>query len=448
MAFKKTIPLNEFITLQRGFDLPQDKRVMGEIPVVASTGIVGYHNEEKVQAPGVVIGRSGSIGGGQYITTNFWPLNTTLWVKDFKGHHPRFVYYLLKSIDFSQFNVGSGVPTLNRNHLSGILVADTSYNYEKKISDIIGVLDDKINLNKEINQTLEKISQTMFKSWFVDFDPVIDNALDAGNPIPEALKSRAEMRQKLRNSADFKQLPAEVRALFPAEFEEMELGLIPKGWKFSNVDSLLKNTIGGDWGSDSEDEKHTTQAVIIRGTDIPELISGKLSSAPYRWVEPKKLEKRRINIGDIIIEVSGGSPTQSTGRSIFMTEQIIDRLGGVVEPASFCRKFEPLSVELGLIISLHLRKIYNDGKMWEYQNQSTGIANFQTKYFLEAELIVIPSLQVINAFYRIVMPWIEKSHNNEQIILCNLRDTLLPKLISGELSLEDLPNLIKQTEAA
>ena len=131
-----------------------------------------------------------------------------------------------------------------------------------------------------------------------------------------------------------------------------------------------------------------------------------------------------------------------------MTEQIIDRLGGVVEPASFCRKFEPLSVELGLIISLHLSKIYNDGKMWEYQNQSTGIANFQTKYFLEAEQIVIPSAQVINAFYRIVMPWIDKSHNNEQIILGNLRDTLLPKLISGELSLEDLPNLVAQTEPA
>ena len=91
------------------------------------------------------------------------------------------------------------------------------------------------------------MSQTLFKSWFVDFDPVIDNALDAGNPIPEALRSRAELRQKVRNSADFKPLPGNIRALFPTEFEEMELSLIPKGWKFSNVGSLLKNTIGGDW---------------------------------------------------------------------------------------------------------------------------------------------------------------------------------------------------------
>ena len=78
------VPLNDFITLQRGFDLPQNDRVSGVYPVVASTDIVGYHNEWKVEAPGVVIGRSGSIGGGQYIAENFWPLNTTLWVKDFK----------------------------------------------------------------------------------------------------------------------------------------------------------------------------------------------------------------------------------------------------------------------------------------------------------------------------------------------------------------------------
>lgn len=366
---------------------------------------------------------------------------------------PRFLRYFLSSphqqtLLLTLASAGATRNALTKGMIEDLQVPKPPVYAQKSIANVLDSFDKKIESNNKINQTLEQMSQTLFKSWFVDFDPVIDNALDAGNPIPEALQSRAELRQKVRNSADFKPLPADIRAMFPSEFEEMELGLIPKGWKFSNVDSLLKNTIGGDWGSDSEDEKHTTQAMIVRGTDIPELISGKLSSAPYRWVEPKKLEKRRINVGDIIIEVSGGSPTQSTGRSIFMTEQIIDRLGGVVEPASFCRKFEPLSVELGLIISLHLSKIYNDGKMWEYQNQSTGIANFQTKYFLEAEQIVIPSAQVINAFYRIVMPWIDKSHNNEQIILGNLRDTLLPKLISGELSLEDLPDLVDQTEPA
>lgn len=363
-----------------------------------------------------------------------------------------YLLYLLQS-SFVQNQLdgrasGSTVTGIKQSELREIRLRLPPVSLQKSISHQLKCLDKKIDLNNKINKTLEQMSQTLFKSWFVDFDPVIDNALDVGNPIPEALQSRAELRQKVRNSTDFKPLPAEIRSLFPSEFEETELGLIPKGWKFSNVNSLLKNTIGGDWGCDSRDEKHTIQAVIVRGTDIPELISGRMSSAPCRWVEPKKLEKRKINNGDIIIEVSGGSPTQSTGRSIFMTEQIISRLGGIIEPASFCRKFEPLSIEIGLIISLHLNKIYNDGKMWEYQNQSTGIANFQTKYFLEAEHIVMPDVEIINTFYNIVMPWIDKSHNNNQIVLSNLRDTLLPKLISGELSLEDLPDLTTDTEAA
>ena len=109
--------LGDVLTLQRGFDLPATDRKTGTFPVIASTGAVGTHDEANVQGPGVVIGRSGSIGGAQFIETAFWPLNTTLWVKDFKGNDQRFCYYLLKSLDLGRFNVGSGVPTLNRNHV-------------------------------------------------------------------------------------------------------------------------------------------------------------------------------------------------------------------------------------------------------------------------------------------------------------------------------------------
>ena len=113
----KHTTLGEVLTLQRGMDLPVQDRRAGKYPVVASTGVVGRHDTAPVKGPGVVIGRSGSIGGGQYIQSDYWPLNTTLWVKDFKGNNPRYCYYLLKSLDFSTFNAGSGVPTLNRNHI-------------------------------------------------------------------------------------------------------------------------------------------------------------------------------------------------------------------------------------------------------------------------------------------------------------------------------------------
>jgi len=142
------VSLAEAVVLQRGFDLPTGKRITGEVPVVASTSIVGFHNESAVEGPGVVIGRSGSIGGGQWIDSDFWPLNTTLWVKDFKGNDPRFIYFLLRSIDFSPFNAGSGVPTLNRNHLSGIEVALPPLPEQRAIAEILGALDDKIESNR------------------------------------------------------------------------------------------------------------------------------------------------------------------------------------------------------------------------------------------------------------------------------------------------------------
>ena len=116
-TYWRTTTLGETVTLQRGFDLPIAERRPGPYPVVASTGPVGTHHRAMVKGPGVVVGRSGSLGGGQFINSDFWPLNTTLWVKDFNANEPRFCYFLLKSLDLKRFNAGSGVPTLNRNHI-------------------------------------------------------------------------------------------------------------------------------------------------------------------------------------------------------------------------------------------------------------------------------------------------------------------------------------------
>ena len=342
---------------------------------------------------------------------------------------------------------GSVQGVVNTKDIAELEIPYPSRKTREKIVHHIRCVNNKITLNRQINQTLEQMAQTLFKSWFVDFDPVIDNALDAGNDIPDTLQERAEQRRVLRAKADFKPLPAETRALFPSEFEETELGWMPKGWEYQSFEQSLNNTIGGDWGSEVEDIKHTQKTKIVRGTDIPELISGRESSAPTRWVESKKFASREIKAGDIIIEVSGGSPTQPTGRSIFMSQEIIDRLGGKVVPASFCRRFEPKSIPLGLLASIHLNKIYAEGKTWEYQNQSTGIANFQTKYFLEAEQLLIPNHEVLAQFHELVMPLITKAHNSEQILLVKVRDTLLPKLISGELELDALPEEPELVEA-
>lgn len=159
----------EFIKLNRGFDLPNDKMKFGNYPVVASTNIKGYHISYKVTAPVVVTGRSGSLGVVQYIDKNCTPLNTTLYVKDFKGNFPRFVYYYLKTMRLDTFNSGAGVPTLNQNHLHSMKINIPDLPTQERIADILSAYDDLIEANNRRIELLEQAAQELYKEWFVRF---------------------------------------------------------------------------------------------------------------------------------------------------------------------------------------------------------------------------------------------------------------------------------------
>jgi len=132
--------LGEVCTLQRGFDLPKRKRKKGNYPLVSSSGYIDSHVEAKVSSPGIATGRSGSIGSLFFIEEDFWPLNTTLYVKDFHGNDPKFIFYLLSKFDLKRFSSGAGVPTLNRNHVHSELVEiPTSVKEQKRI---VAILDE------------------------------------------------------------------------------------------------------------------------------------------------------------------------------------------------------------------------------------------------------------------------------------------------------------------
>ncbi len=309
---------------------------------------------------------------------------------------------------------------------------------ETNIAKALGSLDSKIDLNRRINRTLEAMAQAIFKSWFVDFDPVKAKiaAIEQGeDPLRAAMraisgKTDAELDQMPREHYD--QL-ATTAALFPGAMEESELGEIPKGWGAVPFGSLLSHTIGGDWGTEAPDTVNDTRVAIIRGTDIPDLDQAQLSRVPIRYTNQKKLATRRIQTGDIVLEVSGGSKDQPTGRSFYMTTNALREFDCPVEPASFCRLLRPVSLEVGVVLGLHLSYIYQQGKTWEYQNQSTGIANFQTSHFLEAELVGVSPNSVLEVFFGMVSPILERRHDAQGRKLALTRDMLLPKLMSGEI---------------
>src|SRR5690349_15347243 len=140
MNFRENI-FDNFIRLNRGFDLPDTNLIEGLYPVVASTSIKAYHNEYRAKGPGVVTGRSGSLGSVQYIQADYWPLNTALYVKNFKGNYPKFVFYFLQQMHLENFNSGAGVPTLNQNHLHTLKISTPNTSVQKKIAAILSAYD-------------------------------------------------------------------------------------------------------------------------------------------------------------------------------------------------------------------------------------------------------------------------------------------------------------------
>ncbi|EEQ3491006.1 restriction endonuclease subunit S [Escherichia coli] len=334
---------------------------------------------------------------------------------DNKLWNPKFLYSILKSELLKEQIInlisGSAVPQLPARDIRKFILPVINRSLQNKITNIISDINDKVNLNIEINQTLEKMSQTLFKSWFVDFDPVIDNALDAGNPIPEALQARAELRQKVRNSTDFKPLPAEIRSLFPSEFEETELGWVPGGWKTNRLENILELAYG----------KALKKTERIEG-DYPVYGSGGVDGSHNEFLVkgPGIIVGRKGTVGSLYWENKDFYPIDT----VFY-----------VKP----KKYFSLVYCYQLLKTLGLENMNTDAAV-------PGL-NRNNAYRLD---VITPTQTIIAQYTNIVQTFRYKmdSNNNEIDNLTNLRDTLLPKLISGELSLDDIPDLNTDTEAA
>lgn len=154
------ITLSDVVKLRRGHDLPTQSRHPGSVPIVGSFGITGWHDTAKAKGPGVTIGRSGaSFGTAVYVAEDYWPLNTCLYVTDFCGNDPKWVYALLHGIDFSGYNSGSAQPSLNRNFLAAIPVRCPTPDEQRRIAAVLGALDDLIETSRGLVTGLENAAR-------------------------------------------------------------------------------------------------------------------------------------------------------------------------------------------------------------------------------------------------------------------------------------------------
>jgi len=219
--------------LQRGFDLPTTEMKPGEYPVVMSNGIGGWHSEYKAKGPGVITGRSGTIGKLHYVESDYWPHNTTLWVTDFKGNNPKFVYHLYDRLDLSRFGTGSGVPTLNRNDVHDTKVDIPAYEEQEKIADYLDGLDNLITLHQRKCDDLQEVKKYMLQKLFPQNGAKIPEIRFAGFTGEWEQRKLGEVFEQTTNYVNPAEDEVELWSL------TVEAGLTPKTERY-NREFLVK----------------------------------------------------------------------------------------------------------------------------------------------------------------------------------------------------------------
>ena len=308
-----------------------------------------------------------------------------------EGNDSQFFYYLLKNnIEYIK-NMSSGSTF---SEISGTQVKNLEFfipplETQKKIAKVLSAFDDKIELNNKINENLEQQTQAIFKSWFIDFEPFG--------------------------------------------------GKMPNDWKKGTFSELIDYAIGGDWGKEKIHENYTEKVYCIRGADIPDVRNGNKGKMPFRYILPKNYENKKLSNGDLVVEISGGSPTQSTGRIAVITDYLLNRYDNKIVCTNFCRALKPKK-DYSMFIYYYWLYMYSKDVFFSYENGTTGIKNFDITGFLETEKIVIPNEEVLKRFSNLCISFekqiFSNGYENEQ--LANLRDTLLPKLMNGEIDVEKI----------
>ncbi|MEW6710696.1 MAG: restriction endonuclease subunit S [Candidatus Riflebacteria bacterium] len=159
--------LSDLVIFQRGFDITKAQQSHGIVPIISSSGVSSYHNKAKCKAPGVITGRKGTLGKVFFAKEDYWPHDTTLWVKDFKNNDPKFTYYFLKLLKMETYDVGASNPTLNRNHLHKLKISLPLPKNQRKIAAVLSAYDDLIENNNRRIAILEKMAEELYREWFV-----------------------------------------------------------------------------------------------------------------------------------------------------------------------------------------------------------------------------------------------------------------------------------------
>ena len=375
----KEVRLGDILNFRRGHDLPHSAMKPGNIPVAGSNGVIGYHDTATPTKPILTIGRSGNVGK-PYFYEEAWAHNTTLYVDDFKGNDPKFLYYLCLTMPFANFGGGSAVPTLNRNHIHPLETKiPVKVEDQRRIASILSSLDRKIELNNKINADLEEMAQAIFKNWFVDFEPFKDG-----------------------------------------KFVNSELGMIPEGWKVGTLTDVIKLMPGGT--------PKTSEPLYWENGTIP-FFSPKDVSGLYCFETEKHITEAGLN---------------KCSSNLYPKDTIFITCRGTVGKVCL------IACDMAMNQSNYAIKAM-DGYSQYYvyylvksvverlikKSNGAVFSAITSKDFDEE--ILIPSKKAVEDFTNVIDGFFRRifTIGTENSHLSLLRDTLLPRLMSGELEIPE-----------
>lgn len=392
MSIWKTLPLGDVLTFQRGFDITKAEQRDGPYWVISSSGAKSTNEHFKVEGPGVVIGRKGSLGTVFYSEASYWPHDTTLWVRDFHGNHPKFAYYYLQTMGLERLDAGSSNPSLNRNHIHTIPVLWPSLPIQRRIAGILSAYDDLIENSQRRIKILEEMARRLYREWFVHFR-------------------------------------------FPGHEDcrlvDSPLGEIPEGWEvksLSDVADVNRLTVNA---RNPPDRLHYIDIASVSPGRIDGVTDYLFSEAPGR-------ARRIVSHGDILW--SCVRPNRRSHALVLNPEADTIASTG----------FAVLSAKTAPFTFLY-QVVTTDEFVAYLTNNATGAAYpAVTAPVFEGAKLLYPEPDLLQRFGDMTLPIAEAVHVIQSQIasLRRTRDLLLPRLLSGQIDVEALPEATAEASAS
>lgn len=390
--------LSQLLTIKNGKDYKHLEQ--GNIPVFGSGGYMCSVSSYLYDKTSILLPRKGTLSNIQFYNNGkFWTVDTCFYsIINETLCEPYYLYRYLRSLDLSGYDTGASIPSMTQKTYNGIKVILPSLNVQQRIASILSVYDNLIENNNQRIRLLEQMAENLYKEWFVRF-----------------------------------RFPGHEKA----EFVNTKLGKLPTSFSVTNMDSIFEDYIGGGWGNDDESKDFPISASVIRGADFPNVWHYDVSTCPKRYHKKSNYKARQLQDGDIVMEISGGTSEQPVGRTVLVTQDMIERFeGGRVICASFCKMIR-LKKEMisPYFFYFWMHYLYDTRIIDRFQLQSTGIINFKFEPFLKKGIVMLPPKELMQSFEDKINS-VFKEINQLAIQNENLsrqRDLLLPRLMSGKL---------------